>query len=158
MGALQLYVRNTALSESLFGVIQGLEVSLRNVIHETLTAGLGRTDWYDTGILEWEQQRARDQAKKALEREGKPLGPGCIVAELPFGFWTGLTGVKYADLWRDHIVRAFPNRNLQRTESHYRLDKIRKLRNRIAHHEPILSRPLAGGFSRILATIAWIAR
>lgn len=154
--AIALYERNTALSESLYGVLQGLEVTLRNAIDHALATGLGQPDWYDSGVLQAEQLRPLGQAKAALAREGKPLASGRIVAELPFGFWTGVTGPGYADLWRIHLVKAFPRRPLQRKDAHDRLNTIRKLRNRIAHYEPILSRPLQKDFNQILDAIAWI--
>ena len=154
--ALQLYERNTALSEAFYGALQGLEITLRNRVDRALASGLGRADWYDAGILYPEQLRPLEQAKQALAREAKPLTPGRIVAELSFGFWTGIMGPKYADLWRLHLVRVFARRPLQRVEAHERLNTIRKLRNRIAHYEPILSRPLDRDFNRILDAIAWM--
>ena len=138
-------------------MLQGLEVTLRNAIDSALVRGLDRADWYDSDLLKAEQLRPLGQAKSALEREGKPLAPGRIVAELPFGFWTGITGPRYADLWRLHLVKAFPRRPLQRREVHDRLNTIRKLRNRIAHYEPILSRPLQKDFNQILDAITWVS-
>jgi hypothetical protein len=61
------------------------------------------------------------KAKDALKREGKPPDAGRVVAELSFGFWTGLMGTKYAGLWRDHLVKIFPRRPLQKAEVHTRL-------------------------------------
>jgi hypothetical protein len=155
--ALKLHARNTALSESLYGVLGGLEIALRNSVHGVLSSGLGRSDWYDSGLLQPEQQRPLQMTKKRLLQDGKPLDPGRIVAELSFGFWTGLIGPGYSSLWRDHLFTAFSHRNLRREEAHSRLDTIRKLRNRIAHYEPILSRPLQKDYNRILDAIGWIS-
>ncbi len=154
--AIRLYERNTALSQSLYGVLQGLEITLRNSFHSTLSAKLCTSAWYNSWPLAAPQADQLRRAGVSLLREGKPLDPGRIVAELPFGFWTGLTGPHYAKLWNLHLAQAFPRRTLQRTTAHQRLDEIRKLRNRIAHHEPILSRPLQKDFNRILDTVAWI--
>ena len=153
---MRLYERNAALSESLYGVLSGLEIALRNSAHRVLAPGLGRPDWYDGGGLQIEQARALELAKRQLLREGKPPAPSRIVAALPFGFWTGLLGPKYSDLWRDHLVKAFPHRTLQRDQAHERLDSIRKLRNRVAHYEPILNRALRRDFNRILDAISWM--
>jgi hypothetical protein len=38
--AIRLYEQNTLLAESLYGVLQGLEIALRNSIHAQLTASL----------------------------------------------------------------------------------------------------------------------
>ncbi len=80
-----------------------------------------------------------------------------MVAELSFGFWTGLTGPKYADLWRNQLVKTFSHRPVQRAEVQTRLNSIRKLRNRVAHHEPILSRPLQKDMNQIFDTISWMS-
>lgn len=89
-------------------------------------------------------------------REGKPLDAGRVVAELSFGFWTGLFGPKYTDLWKDHLVKVFPRRPLQRAQVQSRLNGIRKLRNRVAHHETILDRSLQRDANQIFDTISWI--
>jgi hypothetical protein len=105
-----------------------------------------------------EQGAMLRKAKDTLTKEGKPLDAGRVVAELSFGFWTGLTGPKYDVLWRDHLVKIFPSRPVQRTEVQTRLNSIRKLRNRIAHHEPILfSGRLQKYVNQIFDTISWMS-
>jgi hypothetical protein len=105
-----------------------------------------------------EQGAMLRKAKDTLTKEGKPLDAGRVVAELSFGFWTGLTGPKYDVLWRDHLVKFFPSRPVQRTEVQTRLNSIRKLRNRIAHHEPILfSGRLQKYVNQIFDTISWMS-
>lgn len=155
--AVRLYEQNSLLSESLYGVLQGLEVALRNTVNAQLASGYGRADWWDAIKLEPEQTGMVRRAKDALKREGKPPDAGRVVAELAFGFWTGLTGAKYEALWRDHLVKIVPRRPVQRAEVHDRLNSIRKLRNRVAHHEPILSRPLYKDVNRIFDTISWLS-
>ncbi len=84
--AIRLYEQNVALSESLYGILQGLEVALRNSIHLRLAADLQTLSWYDLLHLQPEQAAMLRRAKQSLEREGKPLEPGRLVAELAFGF------------------------------------------------------------------------
>ena len=156
--AILLYEQNTLLAESLYGVLQGLEVLLRNAIHDQLTADYGQVEWWDAVKLEPEQGAMLRKARDILTKEGKALVAGRIVAELSFGFWTGLTGPKYDVLWRDHLVKIFPRRPLQRSEVQTRLNSIRKLRNRIAHHEPILfSGRLQKYVHQIFDTISWMS-
>jgi hypothetical protein len=157
--AIRLYEQNTQLSESLYGVLQGLEIALRNAIHAQLSVGFGRADWYEVLSLEPEQTAMMlRKAKETLRREGKPFDPGRVVAELSFGFWTGLTGPKYADLWRNHLVKIIPRRPVQRADLQTRLNSIRKLRNRVAHHEPILfSGRLEKYVREIFDTMAWMS-
>jgi hypothetical protein len=156
--AIRLYEQNTLLAESLYGILQGLEVALRNSIHARLSAGFGRTDWWNAVQLKTEQAMMLRSAEESLQRAGKPLEASRIVAELSFGFWTGLTGPRYSDLWRDHLVKIFPRRPLQRADVQLRLNSIRKLRNRIAHHEPILfGGQLQRYVNQIFDTLSWIS-
>lgn len=156
--AIRLYERNTALSEALYGLLQGLEVSLRNSMHRAISKGLSREDWYDFITWRLAQQEQIGNAKESLQKKAKPVTPGRMVAELTFGFWVGLTGPKYSvDLWEKHLYKAFPNAKLGRKQLNKRLESIRLLRNRVAHHEPILSRDLLKDVNRILETIGWIS-
>ncbi len=154
--ALQLYERNTALSEALYGVIQGFEIALRNALHDTLRRDLGRDDWYDFVELEEAQLQSIQTAKDSILNWGKAVTPGRVVAELTLGFWVQLTSGKYEKtLWVKHLYRAFPIK-LNRKDLFKRSDSIKKLRNRIAHHEPVLFRDLKRDYAGIIEAIKWI--
>jgi hypothetical protein len=155
--AIRLYEQNTLLAESLYGILQGLEIALRNSIHAQLVTSFARPDWWNAVQLKPEQAMMLRNAEDSLRRVGKPLEASRIVAELSFGFWTGLTGPRYSDLWRNHLVKIFPRRPVQRADVQLRLNSIRKLRNRIAHHEPILGRPLQKDVNQIFDTLSWIS-
>jgi|SRR5271166_3866353 len=157
--AIRLYERNTSLSEALYGLLQGLEVALRNAMHRELSLGLAQEDWYNSVTWQLAQREQIDNAKDGLQKKAKPIVPGGMVAELTFGFWVGLTGPKYSvDLWERHLYKSFPNAKLGRKQLNKRLESIRLLRNRVAHHEPILSRDLEKDAGRILETIGWISK
>jgi hypothetical protein len=154
--ALKLYEWNTGLSESFYGLLQGLEVALRNAMHSSLCTDCGREDWYDVYPL---NEVHRDMIRKVKVRilaDKKPLVPGKIVSELTFGFWVVLTSPQYAQtMWDKALHKAFVCR-LGRKAFYKRMDKIRKLRNRVAHHESILDRKLKDDFSLIVETVHWI--
>lgn len=157
--ALRLYMWNTALSESLYGPLQGLEITLRNKINERLASVFG-APWYDHRrlVFRYAQQRQIADAKDTLRFQGKPLEPGRIIAELSFGFWVGLFGRQYENsLWRPHLRPLFVNAAspFLRKDAHNVLDEIRSLRNRIAHHEPILQRRLGEEHGIILQAVQW---
>lgn len=63
-----------------------------------------------------------------------------MVAELTFGFWTSLFDTKFERvLWKD-LRLAFPKcpkMERQRKSISSKLNSIRKLRNRVFHHESI---------------------
>lgn len=158
--ALRLYMWNTALSEALYGPLQGLEITLRNKIHQCLYEVFGAY-WYDApGLgLRHAQQQHIDRAKQALDFQGKPLEPDRVVAELSFGFWVGLFGPKYeTQLWRPHLRKLFVNSPAPflRKQAHAALDEIRLLRNRVAHHEPVLHRGTSEEHRLILDSIGWL--
>ena len=61
-------------------------------------------------------------------------------------------------LWRPALRRAFPHRSpLTRKQAHRPLNDLRRLRNRIAHHEPIFARGLLADHQRILDVTGWIS-
>ena len=158
--ALRLYMWNTALSESLYGPIQGLEVTLRNKIHQRLRDQFG-TRWYDESRvgLQYAQRDQVMRAKQSLQHQGKPLDPSRLIAELSLGFWVGLFGRRYeTHLWRPHLRQLFVNapRPFLRKDAHGVLENVRYLRNRVAHHEPILQRSLAHEHGLVLTAIGWL--
>jgi hypothetical protein len=157
--ALRLYMWNTALSESLYGPLQGIEITLRNKIDERLTAFCG-LQWYDNPKIgiQFAQQRQITDAKNSLQFKQKPLDHSRMIAELNFGFWVGLLGRQYENLWRLQLRHIFINTSspLLRKNAHKALNEIRFLRNRIAHHEAILQRRLPDEHALILTVIRWL--
>ena len=136
--ALKLYEVNIQLSQVLYGVLHGYEIVLRNAMHDQLKAYFSQENWYDKAPLESTQL---DMVKRAEENCGSAYVPfGKVIAELSLGFWTGLTAARYEQsLWVPCLRRAFPNVKLPRPRMHALLNDIKSLRNRIAHHERILT-------------------
>jgi hypothetical protein len=156
--AIRLYERNTELSEALYGMVQGLEVALRNAIHNVLSTNLGGPDWYDRFAFEPSERRAIDDAKKQIQEQPTIVTPGKMVAEMTFAFWVRLTSFPYEDsLWFKYLYRIFPIR-VRRKQVHDRLVNLKTLRNRIAHHERILyKRVPEKDYADLLETIEWIS-
>ncbi len=155
--AIRLYERNTRLSEALYGVVQGLEILLRNAIHTKLTERLGQEDWYDYLPLVEAERNEIEKAKKAFEDRIAKATPGKVVAELNFGFWVRLFSGQYEkELWVKHLRLIFAP-SMQRKRLHDRLMQIKTLRNRIAHHETLIRRDLPQDYADILEAIGWIS-
>ena len=145
--ALQLYEKNMAVSEALFGILHGVEVSVRNSLHHALSTDIGVEDWYQNGLplpfpavpqLTFTAPM-RNMLDKARRNAGPAAPVGKLVAELTFGFWPFLISGQYHNLWSASSHKAFPHAHVPRSFVHTRLETIQRLRNRIAHHEPILS-------------------
>jgi len=158
--AMRLYERNTELSEALYGVLQGLEVTLRNAIHELMIRKTGRPNWFDSFPFQGSEQAEINQAKAKIAERAVVVTPGRIVAELKFGFWVRLFSHAYdKTLWVPHLRSIFPIRlDAKRSFVHGRLVALKTLRNRIAHHERITcgKRDVQKDYDDLLETIAWI--
>jgi hypothetical protein len=158
--AIRLYERNTELSEALYGVLQGLEVTLRNAIHDLMTRKSGDVNWYDAFAFQDSELTEIDQAKAKIIERAATVTPGRIVAELKFGFWVRLFSHTYdKKLWVPHLRTIFPVRlDGSRSFVHGRLVDLKTLRNSIAHHERITcgKRNLQKDYEELLQTIGWI--
>ena len=81
-------------------------------------------------------------------------------AELNFGFLTSLLDRRYEQvLWPAIIREAFPympRRYRTRINLLRRFNEVRRLRNRVFHHEPIWYWPLPDKHQRLLEAIHWI--
>lgn len=156
VSAIRLHERNTELSEALFGVIQGLEITLRNSIHRTLEKYIGFADWYDHIGLEDSEKDALYLAKEGVQSRHKSLTPPRIIAQLNLGFWVRLTAGDYEKaLWVPYLYKVFPIKT-NRRQLNLRLNKIKDLRNQIAHHERIINRDLDADYAEILETLGWL--
>ncbi len=148
--ALQLYAWNTAIAAAFHGPLQACEVILRNAVHETLSDAYGAT-WFDQAApLQNAERSLVHTAEGGILVRRNPMTPGRVIAELSFGFWVRLFSNRYdRSLWRTDLAKRFAPRP-QRKDLHDQLDRLRTLRNRIAHHEPIFQRNLNDDFNRVV--------
>ena len=170
--AIRLYVWNTAVSAAFYGPLQALEVTLRNAMNRELANVYGE-DWYDSAELQLDfRGRSRvEDAKKKLLSENRPVGAHRMITCLTFGFWVSLLGRgNYIDeeetgkadysttLWLPALIKAFPHaEGISRRKAHRPFNSLLRMRNRIAHHEPILTRQLDRDYQRIIEVTSWIS-
>lgn len=160
------YLWNIALAEALYPCLSVVEISLRNSIHSSLTDAFDRADWFDRpGLLELNQARAVENARRQIQRERDAATPDRIVSRLTFGFWVTILSRPYdARLWQPGesapLRQAFPRvtrRQRQRAIIHRRFNEIRALRNRVVHHEPLWDDPtLLATHGRTLEALRWL--
>jgi hypothetical protein len=141
-GALRRYLWNTALCESLYPVLQILEVGFRNVVHAEIAATPAGPEWLgnEIGFLADSEKERIAKAKAGLAKTAKPTTEPFLIAELSFGFWTSLLDVRYDRMWHKIISGVFPNmpRTIRtRAEASARMSTVRKLRNAALHHHSI---------------------
>lgn len=159
--ALRLYEWNVELSGAVYEVLHIVEVVLRNAIDRQLAAWNVTQADASTGrqhaagwlmdpsrllvrLLGQDLVKARDRARTAV-REGKPggrtAGHDDVLAQLTFGTWRYLLpgrdpGRQY--LWRNTVHLAFPYLASTPATLVSKVDGIYRLRNRVAHFEPVL--------------------
>ncbi|MFP2906365.1 hypothetical protein ACLESD_15135 [Pyxidicoccus sp. 3LFB2] len=128
---------------SLYAPLGYLEVAFRNSLHDALTVSKGTSAWYDLAPA-WllsRDQNAIKVAKTELGKRNVAFEPGRLVAELSFGFWTSLLSRDYEQvIWPSLLKPVFPHmprRDRTRKRVAERMHQVRKLRNRVFHHEPI---------------------
>ncbi len=162
--ALQFYTRNTQLGAAFHGPLQAFEVTLRNAMHARLAARYGG-QWYANAALGLDSH-AHDAMEGVLNRGMGAPTPGQFVASMSLGFWVRLVGRggyinrgRKADyertLWRPALHKAFPGRSRRAVQQ--RLDRLRQLRNRIVHHEPIFDRELGEDYENLLEAVGWVS-
>ena len=99
--ALRLYAWNVALGSAFYGMLQGLEVTLRNAMHGRLAAVYG-PEWYDNPRVGLDDGGTRriDNVKIRLGHTGRGrVSRGQVVAGLSFGFWVPLLGPGGRSVW-----------------------------------------------------------
>lgn len=141
--ALELYVWNGQLGAALLTPISICEVVIRNAVDDALTAQHGSNWPWAMGFYLSLPQRGREALDEARNKPSS-TSTGKVIAELSFGFWENMFKASFdAALWTPHLSRVLPNLTmpvyLGRRHVHTELVKLRKLRNRIAHHEPLLT-------------------
>ena len=157
--AVELYLWNMRLSSAFFESLHLLEVGLRNCMHDALTCWCDQrsdvTDpWYRAPQLSLSPKTKTkiQEACRIVNSNGGAELPGRVVAELSFGFWWSLLAQEYnRSLWQPCLNKAFVPRT-GRDRLHGSLNTLRRLRNRVAHHEPLHTRDLLTDYRVLLDT------
>lgn len=160
------YIWNMALCEALYSPLQIAEIALRNTIHRNLTPSVCNAEWFcdpeSTKITHWQKSKVRS-AIEEIRKQRKMVTEGRVVAELNFGFWTAFFDNRHASTGIGaHLAKtAFPHlsselRGIKKLNQRWR--EIRRLRNRVFHHERLLHwKDLEQKHERLLESIHWIS-
>jgi hypothetical protein len=138
------YLWNTALCEALYPVLHCVEVSLRNRLDQVLCRRYGANWIANAQLLGTNELRRVANAKDKLNRRGKTNPSHAdVVAELNLGFWVSLFTRFYERpnrLWpaiSGDVLSGAPRALRTRATFYTRLDRVRDLRNRAFHYEPL---------------------
>lgn len=161
--ALELYLWNLELSSALLVPLNICEVSVRNSIVSAIEKTYGPNwPWEKSFEISLRNPPCGYSPRQDLLNLKKLPTSGKIVADLKFIFWEKMfTKTHDAAIWVPHFNSAFPNADhnkpihILRSEGYNKLGKIRDLRNRIAHHEPIFRRNIQDEYERIRSIVSW---
>jgi hypothetical protein len=160
--ALALYAWNAQVAAALLAPLHICEVVVRNAVSEALEIVYGKRWPWSPGF---EQSLPApgigySQRKDLQNVRGFQSTTGKVIPELKFVFWQKMFASRFDKrLWGTHLKVVLPNLDPAKSIGQARqdiydsLEEIRKLRNRIAHHEPIFTRNLAGDLQRIVELI-----
>jgi hypothetical protein len=171
--ALRLYQWNVDLSGAVYESLHRFEVILRNALDEQLCAWNATqrerrtnrqhsTDWLMDPSHLLQRLAGRDigkattRAQSALRAQGTTPGHPDVLAQINFGTWRFLLPDNDPGrqlLWRAALNTAFPY--IQGTERDLvdDVDNIYKLRNRVAHLEPLLNSGMVANRFRRMRTV-----
>jgi Abi-like protein len=163
--AFELYRLNCALAEAFYTPLHILEIILRNRIHDvasTLPIGDPSLAWFDRPEFQLRprQPEQLNKARRELSRHNKKASPNYMIAALTFGYWTTFLGPDYENLWQKGLHKIARNHNskgLRRKELSEPLFKLRYLRNRIAHHEPIIHWDLDAHHHDLMTLVSYLS-
>jgi len=152
--AMTLYRKNLLISRELFTIIGCFEIALRNAIDKHYLNTLGN-DWLRSaaapgGIFDdIETTLTKDAINDGLRKLKKKYTHSKLVAELGFGFWRFMFAPHQYARAGQTLLKIFPSKPISTRLTQYNnsyifneLANINKIRNRIAHHEPICFTPL----------------
>lgn len=158
-GALALYAWNAKVAGAMLAPLHLCEVVLRNAVSEALTHVYGANWPWDPAFersLPHPALPAFSMRRELQFGRRNQQSTGKAIAELKFAFWQKMfTGRFDAQIWNPHLRAVLPYVDAGWTVQQARkriyddIETLRLLRNRIAHHEPIISRPLAADFQKI---------
>lgn len=162
--ALELYQWNTEVCAAFYGLLQGVEVVLRNAISEQMQdlhvdRGFNES-WFDDpfGLLDSRRLGDIEEACNRIVHDGHVVTHDRIISQLTFGFWRYLLSARYEHtLWVPALRKAFPGLpGVRRRFIAGRVERLHYLRNRIAHHEPIYPRRLDRDVTEAMEVVAAI--
>lgn len=158
--ALKLYEWSARTSSAAFEVVGHLEVLLRNALDRCLRDHFREDErgipWFllptpggevVADAITVVRDRLRPQGKESRHQ---------IIAGLSFGFWAALLGPRYEELWRHAIRRAFPNSSGARKQVSTAVERVRKFRNRLAHHDSMINVDVPFEIRQIVDLAAYI--
>ena len=146
--AIEMFHLDGAVAASFLEPIRLVELVLREAIHRNMTNVYGSRWMYRGELID---ARSLEKVMHSANRLGKNPPGDKIVSDLSLGFWAGLfqkggpasfdpsQRIRHSEtLWNPALSSLFADERPERKYIATLTLKISYLRNRMAHHEPIL--------------------
>lgn len=149
--AMKLYRLNLHLAEEMFTIVSCYEVALRNSINNIMIESHGN-DWLRDAILPggiFDNPKFKNTARMMKKAHAELVSNGKysnskMLSAMEFGVWKYMySSPQYLATGRQ-LLKVFPKKPKSsptiQYNNHYifnELDAVNRLRNRIAHHEPV---------------------
>lgn len=144
----QFYAKMQDIYSCFYVVIQTLEITLRNKIHQAKTKHYENEDWFT--ILKAEPycthtatkiiNAALTKTNSDFQSKSRDPEPQDVLARVTFGLWPEILKATYREklFWQVYGSEVFPNKGrVKLSKIDDNLLKIGKLRNRLYHYEPL---------------------
>ncbi len=170
--AMTLYRANIRLSVEMFSILCLFEVAFRNAIDIHYRSALGKSWLFDaaqpvSGFLHAVGcERSLQSVEDVTANLGVHYTHDKAIAELTFGFWTYQFASKEFAAAGSTLLNILPARpfGVNHTKVFKKLASINRIRNRIAHHEPICfgipssasTAYAVGKYNQILELFQWM--
>jgi len=131
-----IYSKELENYSELYLLLGVIELELRQRVPSTLSCSNDNAKWFEN--FEFDTYPNYHLSNALRRANGNPVG---IESKLPFGFWVRLFRVKnFEMIWKGRISEVFPQLPKPDSRKTYqslskRLNRIHKLRNKIAHYE-----------------------
>jgi len=162
--ALALYRWNLEVSAAFMGPLHLCEVAIRNGISDGIETIHGNNWPWSQGFVRSLPSPRRGYSPKfdLQQTSSRHNTSGQVISDIKFAFWGRILTRRFdRSLWEGEFFNVFPNASqkaglvVARENCRNEVEKIRLLRNRIAHHEPIFNRNVQDELARILKLVEW---
>ena len=150
----ELYDLNLSLSKSMWPLVAGMEIGLRNSVNHHLGKTWSSDDWLveqlggffinpNTNFVYMSKKIKKGIAR--LNYQGEEISNSTLIECLEFGFWASFFDKRQLYILKNShnidLLECFPglrDKSINPKIVSDRIKRIRQFRNRIAHHEPII--------------------
>lgn len=158
--AIFLYRENKKYCQKFYIALYFFEIVLRNAVNNQLITDF-ELNWYDCEKINFTKKQSQiiSKSKNDIRRDNKKINNSNVITGLTFGFWCHLFNSEYDKvLWRTSLYKIFRNLEIapKRSNVRERLQKFKKIRNRIAHCECIIQLPVKKYYNNLIEFLDWI--